>query len=544
VRHVRRSTTFFVAVLSLALVAAGCGGGGGGGGAKGGRAVFRLGIVEPTAIDPYNSQESEGQLVTKNLYESLTTVDTGGQLHPGVATSWSKNAGCTQWTFHLRPGTKFSNGELVTAQSFIYGMTRAAKPAAASDTAEFMSDIQGYDEIHGGGTAKSAASSFSGLSAPDANTLVINLSQPNCEFDKKTLQPVYSPVPTSAGDAGPNTPFANMPIGNGKFKMKGPWQHDKSITLELNDLYYGTKAHLDEVDITILPASNASTLEYQNFQAGSADWARMDPAVLPQAKATFGPKGEFLHQQTFGMNYLLPIVFNAPMNSVNARKAVSMAIDRKAITEGVFKGFETPADSFVPPTLKAYSQPGVCTACTFDVAKAKQLAASAGLKPGSKVSLAFNTGGGHEAWTQAVKSQLETNLGLVVDYKGVPFKELLADEKANTANGLFRAAWSADYPAADDFLRPLLAKSSFPPGDNRGRYFNATFEDLINRGIATADDSQRIALYRQAEKIAIGDDLALIPLWYRDQYRVANNKYTNLRLDFFENPTLGDASPA
>ena len=541
-RHVRHSPPLLAVLLALAMLAVACGSSSGGG--TGGRAVFRLGIAEPTAIDPYNSQESEGELVTKNLYESLVTVDAGGQVHPGVATSWAKNDNCTQWTFHLRPGTKFSNGEIVTAQSFVYGMTRAAAQAAASDTAEFMSDVQGYDQLHGSATAKATATTFSGLSAPDANTLVVNLSQPNCEFDKKTLQPVFSPVPASAGDASATSQYATMPIGNGKFKMKEPWQHDKSITLVRNDLYYGTKAHIDEVDITILPAANTATLEYQNFQAGSAAWARMDPAVYPQAKATYGSKGEFLHQQTFGMNYLLPIVVNPPLKSADARKAISMAIDRGAITAGVFKGFETPADSFVPPVLKGYSQPGVCTACTFDVAKAKQLAASAGLKPGTRVVLEFNTGGGHEAWTQAVKSQLETNLGLVVDYRGLPLKEVLSDEKAANATGLFRAGWTADYPAADDFLRPLLAKSSFPPGDNRGRYYNPTFEDLINRGIATSDDVLRISLYQQAEKVAIGDDLALIPLWYRDQYRLASSKFKNLSLDFFENPTLGDASPA
>ncbi|HVW31064.1 MAG TPA: ABC transporter substrate-binding protein, partial [Acidimicrobiia bacterium] len=187
-----------------------------------------------------------------------------------------------------------------------------------------------------------------------------------------------------------------------------------------------------------------------------------------------------------------------------------------------------------------YYSPDVCDSCGKpDVEKAKQLAASAGLTPGTKVNLAFNTGGGHEAWVQAVQQQLEKNLGLKVNLQPSPFAELLKNEKANNASGLFRAAWSADYPSAENFLFPLLSEKSLPPGDNRGRYVNKQFDDLLAQARRTADDATRASLIKQAEKIAIGDDLALIPLWYRDQYRAFDSsKWTGVDLDFFENPTL------
>src|SRR5690348_866124 len=110
--------------------------------------VFRLGITEPTAIDPWNAQESEGENVVKVLFDGLVLVDSKtAKLLPGVATSWDKNADCTKWTFHLG-ASKFSTGEPVTAQSFIDGMNRAARLASASDTATFMSDIQGFSAVH------------------------------------------------------------------------------------------------------------------------------------------------------------------------------------------------------------------------------------------------------------------------------------------------------------------------------------------------------------------------------------------------------------
>ncbi|HZQ77280.1 MAG TPA: ABC transporter substrate-binding protein [Acidimicrobiia bacterium] len=533
----------------LALLAVACGGGSSKksssettspGGKQGG--VFRLGIVEPTAIDPYNSQDSEGILVTKQVFTGLVQIDNAtSEIKPGVADKWDKNGDCTQWTFHLHPGTTFSNGEAVDANAFIRGMTRAVKQAAASDVAYHMAGIAGYADIHGTGdpNSKPTATTFSGLSAPDADTLAVKLSAPDCEFDKKTLQPVMSPVPASAGEAN-NKTFNDMPIGNGPFKMKEPWHHDQSITLVRNDSYFGTKAHLDEVDLTIQPSQDALQAEYKGLQSGQYDYARLPPELIPQAKAQYEPKGGFLHKLTYGINYLLVNVVNPPLNKADARKAVSLAIDRQAIIDGVFKGLQTKATSIIPPPLKAYYSPNVCDSCDKpDVPKAKQLAAGAGLAPGTKLTLSFNTGGGHEAWVQAVQQQLQQNLGLKVDIQPMPFAELLKQEKADNASGLFRAAWSADYPSAENFLFPLLSQKSLPPGDNRGRYVNKQFDDLLAQARQAPDETQRASLIKQAEKIAIGDDLALIPMWYRDQYRAFDStKWTGVDLDFFENATL------
>jgi oligopeptide transport system substrate-binding protein len=235
---------------------------------------------------------------------------------------------------------------------------------------------------------------------------------------------------------------------------------------------------------------------------------------------------------------------NPPLNKVDARKAVSLAIDRDAIIEGVFKGFQEKATSFIPPPMKDYYQAGVCDVCDKpDIPRAKQLAESAGLRPGTKVALGYNTGGGHEAWVQAVKQQLETNLGLAVDLQPSPFAELLKKEAAPNASGLYRAAWTADYPSAENFLFPLLSRASLPPGDNRGRYNNQAFEDSLTAARKATDEATRVTNIKAAEKQAIGADLALIPLWYRSQYRVFDSaKWNGVKLDFFENPTVATIS--
>jgi oligopeptide transport system substrate-binding protein len=122
--------------------------------------VFKLGITEPTAIDSYNAQESEGSLVAHQLFTMLVKTDPKGKVESGVADKWTPNDDCSVWTFDLKKGTKFHNGEEVTSASFKRGWERAAKKASASKVAYHMAQIKGYAEINGG-----TADTMSGVDA-------------------------------------------------------------------------------------------------------------------------------------------------------------------------------------------------------------------------------------------------------------------------------------------------------------------------------------------------------------------------------------------
>jgi len=255
--------------------------------------TFRVPIGEPAAIDPYNTRESEGTNVNKRLFVGLVTYDGNAELkmRPGVAEKWTPNADCTQWTFNLRKGTKFTNGEEVTAKSFIDGWTRAAAGAAASQVAYHMEGVQGYDELHGKEKAPPTATTFSGLSAPDPYTFVAKLNASDCEFDKKTLTPVTDPVPSVAGDAK-NQAFNEAPIGNGPFMIKPgtKWEHNQRISLVRNDSYFGTKPSLDGIEFVIFPAQGRLEAEYRAFTAGDVDFARIPPALSPRPRAPTSPR--------------------------------------------------------------------------------------------------------------------------------------------------------------------------------------------------------------------------------------------------------------
>jgi oligopeptide transport system substrate-binding protein len=502
-------------------------------GKKGG--TFRLGITEPTAIDPYNAQESEGIFVASYLFTGLVKAEPDGSTKPGVAEKWAPNDDCSEWTFTLKKGTKFHNGEEVTAQSFKTAWERAAIKAAASEVSYHMEPIAGYKDINEG-----SATTMSGVTVADPATLKVKLDSPDCEFYLRTIHPVFSPVPSTAG-AADNKTYNDAPVGNGPFMMDGVWEHDKGIKLKRFDGYGADKpAYLDAVEITI--TAGGAKDEHAGFNNGSFDWARMPTPVLSDERAKHESDGKWIRKNTNGMNYLLTMDTTKPLDSAKARKAISMAIDRDAIINGVFKGSQTPSTSLVPPVFKSAYQPGVCTACKYNLEEAKKLAGEAGLTQGTELNFQFNTDAGHEEWCAAVKQQLEQNLGLKVNMTGVEFKDLLDNEQQPGASGIYRAAWGADYPTPGNFLAPLLSTEAIgagptepTTGDNRGRYSNPKFDELLKKANASKDDSERIKFYQDAEKIAIGEDLALIPLWNRTQNRLANaEKFVNLRMDFNE----------
>jgi len=327
--------------------------------------------------------------------------------------------------------------------------------------------------------------------------------------------------------------------------MDGDWQHDKGIKLKrFEDYGAGPKANLDAVELTIVPST--ATTELDGFANGLFDWARVPTDQVSQQHTIHGTSGDWIAKKTAATTYLLVMVTKAPLDTPKARKAISLAIDRAKITTEVLKGALPPANQLIPSAIKDAYQPGVCEACEYDPEQAKKLAKEAGTTPGTSVKVQFNTGDGHEERTGAVKRQLETNLGLKIDYSGIPVKDLLTNEQASGATGLYRASWGADWPAASQFLTSLLSCQSIGTtdpaasvtGDNRGRYCNKDFDNLLSRAERTQDEHARNDLYKQAERMAIGDDLALIPMFAREQFRLCKTTWANCQLDFFENPTL------
>jgi len=481
--------------------------------------VFRLIIEEPAAIDPSNVADEGGLQIATYLFAGLVTGRPDGTVSAGVATSWRPDAGCTQWMFQLRHGTRFHNGEEVTSRSFARGWRRAANGGAAF----LLESIRDVD-------------------TSNPYVLEVKLARPDCDFPRRMFHPVFSPVPSSAGAIG-NRAYNDQPIGNGPFAMDGPWSHDRGIRLVRNDDFeLGAKANLDAAELTISvdPAADSNT----GLRAGAADWTRVAPTDLDSLHDQ--PDRRLIFGQATGTYYLVPMVTIEPLDVAAARRALSLAIDRDAIIREVFDDGLRAATSLVPPLTGMAAAPKTLDACRFDPVEARRLAVRAGLTAGTVLHFRYNDDGGHEAWSVAVKRQLETNLGIKVNYYGLPFVKLRAEERAPGASGISRGGWGLDYPSADNILAQLTTAAigtadpaELTNGDNIGRYRNPRFDRLLDRARATVDEASRSALYRQAEAVAIGEDLALIPLWYTREYRlVASDRFTNVRMDWWNNANL------
>lgn len=500
--------------------------------------VFRMSLGEPLSIDPYNAVESEGILVARLLFKGLVDLDPKtGTIVSGLAEKWAKDDACKTWTFTVKQGTTFSNGEPVTADSFVAGMTRAVKQAAASDAASFLSEIVGFGDVHGTETAKATTGVLRGVVARDPSTLVITLDTADCDLVTRMLHPVFSPVPTSAGDA-PNATFGVLPIGNGPFKMAGPWEHDKRIALVRNDAYAGPRPAIDRVEITIQTLDQ----EYKAFQAGDVDWARVPPELVAQARSTYEPSGGFLKQVTYGLTYLVVATNSAPLNNADARRAVSAAIDRRAIIDGVFKAPLEPATSIIPPVFKDYYTRGQCEACQFDLAKARAWAAAGGLTADTTITLSFNADGGNQAFVEAIADQLKTGLGVKVDVVSIAkFSDMLTAMQRKDGTGLYRMGWAADYPSPLDFLEPLLGTGG---GANYSNYSSADFDQLLAGASAASSTAEKARSVAKAERLVL-DQMALVPLWYNTEFRVFKHaRWKGLAIDFWGNPTLASATSA
>jgi oligopeptide transport system substrate-binding protein len=254
-----------VVVIALAGVAAGCGGKSttttiGGGGATttqaptsttaaaqtGGTLEYAFPAGDPAYIDPYNVQENQGTEVTQALFDGLVYFDwVTGEIKPAVADSWEPNADATVWTFHLKHGTKFSNGREVVADDFVYAWNRVADPKNKSDVSYHLQPVKGFDDLQSG-----KATTLAGVVAKDPYTLVVTLSYAWSSFPYVTGHPALSPVPKEEVAKDPKA-FLDMPIGNGPFKMAEPWKHSQSIKLVANPDYYGDKPKIDGINFTI-----------------------------------------------------------------------------------------------------------------------------------------------------------------------------------------------------------------------------------------------------------------------------------------------------
>ncbi|RBY79638.1 ABC transporter substrate-binding protein [Geodermatophilus sp. TF02-6] len=513
-----------------------CGGGddsGSAGGGGDGGGSFSVYIGEPKSpLVPGNTTESEGDQVVNSLWTGLVKYSPQGEVeYTGVAES-IESSDNTNWTVTLKDGWTFHDGTPVDAQSFVDAWNYTADPKNAQDGGSYLSRIAGFQELQGG-----TATELSGLKVVDDRTFTVQLSQPFALFPAVVGYNSFYPLP----DAFFQDPqgFGTRPIGNGPFKADEDYVPGEGITLTRYDDYAGDdKAQAEGVEYRVYAEVGTA---YTDVQDGNLDIVDViPPDVIESAKDEFGDR--FIETQSSQITYLGFPLYDQRFADKRVRQALSMAVDRQAISDAIFSGTRTPADSYIAPVVDGYRS-GSCTYCTFDVDRANQLLDEAGFDRSQPIALWFNAGAGHDAWMEAVGNQLRQNLGVDFQLQGnLDFSEYLPLGEQKGYTGPFRYGWSFDYPAAESYLTPLYTPQSFPPlGSNYSFYDNPQVNGLITQGDQASDQQAAIADYQQAEDL-VAEDVPYAPLFFTKIQSVRSDHVDNVRLDLFQRIVVSEVT--
>ncbi|MGW4895001.1 peptide ABC transporter substrate-binding protein [Kitasatospora sp. NPDC004240] len=478
-------------------------------GKKGGSISVELGEPQHGLV-PQNTAESEGAEVLNAIFAGLIDYDIKTNAPTLRVAESIESPDATVWTIKLKDGYTFHNGEKVTAKSFVDAWNYGANQDNAQEAMPFFDKILGSEELAPGKGKTPATKELKGLKVVDDKTFTVTLKAPFSQFKTMLGYNAFFPLP-QAFFTDPKA-YGEKPIGNGPFEMDGAWEHNKQIKVKRYENFPEAdgKAKLDSVTFKIYEKLETA---YNDLRADTIQITDKLPiSAMGTVASEFGDR--YIYKPESGVGYLgFPIATNPAFAKADIRKAISMAIDREAITKTIFSGTRKPADDFINPIIPGYRQGALGDAAKYNPAKAKELFTQAGGLPGNTIEIGYNADGGHKEWIEAVGNQLKANLGLEVTFK--PFEKFgailtaLGDKKYS---GAFRMAWSMDYPSAENYLRPIFSKVAIENGSNYGGYVNEEFETVLAKADSAKTDEESLKLYQQADDILI-KDMPYIPVY-------------------------------
>lgn len=482
-------------------------------------------IIEPAAITPTLSYESEGIYVVSALFDSLVEYDPlTSEIGPAAAETWSMNEDGSVWTFNLRQGAKFHDGTEVKAGDFKYAWERMLSPVMASEISYHLLSVKGAQEMLDG-----KATELVGLKVVDDYTLEVTLIEPYPDFELVVGHPCLAPLPKAAVEADPK--FDENLVGNGPFKMAEPWAHDQSIKVVRNDDYYGKEPNLDGIDFMIFKDTETAFLD---FEAGNLDFTEIPAGRLKDVSEQYGvspdgytanPDEQVLTGAELGIYYLNINNTKAPFTDPKVREAICLAINRQAISDALFDGSRQPADSISPAGILGYES-GMWPQSRYDVEAAKAALAEAGFPGGKgfpKIKLDFNEGSYHADVFQLVQADLKA-IGIESELAGTEwavYKDKLKKKEFDIA----RYGWIYDYPIMENALYALFYSQS---SDNVNYYVSDEYDAQVKKARNTLDLDERLQGMRDAEAI-LGKDMPVTPVMFYSHFDLTSSRVNNLR---------------
>ncbi|MEU9121404.1 ABC transporter substrate-binding protein [Streptomyces sp. NPDC048506] len=520
-----------VCAVGVALVVAGCGGGSAG----------RSGVVSASwgdpqnPLEPANTNEVQGGKVLDMVFRGLKRYNPRTGAAENVIADRIETTDARHFTVTLRPGWTFSNGEKVTARSFVDAWNYGALLDNKQKNAPFFQYVEGFDRVHPA-HGRPTAKTLSGLVVKNDRTFTVTLNQKFSSWPDTLGYSAFMPLPRAfyTDHAG----WLSRPVGNGPYLVDS---YDKGSVLRLRKWakYPGKDpAHNGGIDLRVYTDNNTA---YTDLQAGNLDLVDDVPASqLKHVKTDLG--GRYLNQPA-GIIQTITFPFYDKQwsrpGTEKVRRGISMAIDREQITQEIFQKTRTPATDWTSPVLGASGGylAGLCgDACVFDAAQARRLIKEGGGLPGGRMAITYNADtGSHKDWIDAICNSINRTLGNDKACVGDPvgtFADFRNKIAAQTMTGPFRAGWQMDYPLIQNFLQPLYYTNG---SSNDGKFSNAGFDRLVNQANAATDTKAAVRSFQDAERI-LAQQMPAIPLWYQNGSGGYSERIGNVSLNVFGVP--------
>ncbi|SCM67656.1 peptide ABC transporter substrate-binding protein [Donghicola eburneus] len=464
-------------------------------------------LDNPSSFDPQVVEDSDGAAMVRNMFEGLMNQDADGNLVPGVALDYSVNDDKNVYTFTLRPEAQWSNGDPVVASDFVYAWQRAVDPELASPYAWFMElmSIENASAIIAGEMPKEEL----GVKAIDDHTLEVTLSASLPYFATMTTHSTTFPAPQKViEEFGAEWTKPENIVVNGAFILEDYTPGERIVQVRNPEYWDNENTILDKIETLVVTDQNQALTRYL---AGEFDRIELPAGTYPKMKAEHPDEAVSVpwlcnYYYTFNVSDSGPEAFK----DVRVRQALSLAVDRKVITENVMQGGQPEAYSFTPAAVAGFEPPKSAMADMTQAerdAKAKELLAEAGYGADNPLTfdMIYNTSENHKKVAVVLSQMWKQKLGVQASLANMEWKTFL-DTRGRQDFALARGAWCGDYNEASTFLDLLTT----PSGYNDGKYSNTEYDELI-QSAKTAENAPE--LYTQAEAI-LAEEMPVIPIYH------------------------------
>lgn len=419
------------------------------------------------SLDPHLTTAAGTREVLFNVFEGLVKPDPDGNIIPAVAKSYELSDDGTRYTFTLREGVRFHNGELVTADDVVFSISRCAG----------LLDDGAY-------TAAASLSGIVRVEKADEETVVITLAEGSLEF-LASLATTYAAIIPQDYDAQ-----ATAPVGTGPFRFVSRTPQE-SIVMERFADYWGETAHLERVTFKVITDADSLVL---SLKSGAID---VCPHLTPDQVATV--KDEFdIYEDTMKLVQALYLNHDAaPFDDLRVRQALCYAVNVDEIIGFVCDGYGVRVGSSMFPAFGKYFDESLSTYYTQDTAKAKALLAEAGYPDGFEMTITVPSNyPQHMNAAQVIVEQLRA-VGITATIEPVEWATWLSDvygarDYQSTLVGFDASTMTA---------RAMLERWTSGHAKNMINFSNADYDALFARASACTDDAEQTALYRQMETI-------------------------------------------